>query len=419
MFSLERLFTATPSKTYFLGTHRAALPETTWTFLQPLLFSMGITRVANVTGLDRIGIPVYMSCRPNSRSLAVFQGKGIDAISAKVSAVMESVESWHAEFNQCSARLETYAELRRSASVCDPAALPLCKGSLFSNHRPLPWVAGIDLLSGETVWVPYELVHANATLPPVPGSNCFVSSTNGLASGNNLTEAVLHALYEVIERDALALWEFGTPNRWSARRVECASITGSYCMDLLERYRAADIAVMVWDITSDVGLPAFVAIIYDEESHAVLRPIPAAFGSGCHCDSGVALARALTEAAQSRLTGIAGSRDDQTRSRYHTAQSEAALDYHRRLARDRHAPVHFQDSPCFSGTTLADDLRHVLACLRRVSIQRAIAVDLSRPDYPVSVVRVIVPGLEGPSESAWYRPGPRLKARLEWTPSSS
>jgi len=104
---------------------------------------------------------------------------------------MESVETWHAECNQCVARIESHSHLKNGAAVCDPDLLPQSKGGLFSRNRPIPWVLGADLLGNEPVWIPYELVHANVTLPAVPGSGCFLPSTNGLASGNNALEAIL------------------------------------------------------------------------------------------------------------------------------------------------------------------------------------------------------------------------------------
>ena len=85
------------AKLYRVGTHRVVAPEKTLERLRPHMARLGITRLANVTGLDRVGIPVVMAMRPNSRSVAVSQGKGVDLDAAKASALMESVESWHAE----------------------------------------------------------------------------------------------------------------------------------------------------------------------------------------------------------------------------------------------------------------------------------------------------------------------------------
>jgi ribosomal protein S12 methylthiotransferase accessory factor YcaO len=83
-------------KAYRRGTHRTVDPAVTLARVQPYLARMGITRIANVTGLDRIGVPVVMVCRPNSRSLAVAQGKGLTLDAAKASGVMEAIELYHA-----------------------------------------------------------------------------------------------------------------------------------------------------------------------------------------------------------------------------------------------------------------------------------------------------------------------------------
>lgn len=87
----------TMPKGYTSGTHRTRSPATTFADYARLMPALGITRVANVTGLDHIGLPVYTAIRPTSRSLAVSQGKGLDAAAAKASALMESIEAWHAE----------------------------------------------------------------------------------------------------------------------------------------------------------------------------------------------------------------------------------------------------------------------------------------------------------------------------------
>jgi len=99
------------------GTHRSASLDDTLTRALPLAPVMGITRVANVTGLDSVGIPVVMVCRPNSRSVAVSQGKGIDLASARASGLMEAVEQYHAETITLPLRLATYEELRYQHNV--------------------------------------------------------------------------------------------------------------------------------------------------------------------------------------------------------------------------------------------------------------------------------------------------------------
>src|SRR3954454_14847593 len=78
-------------------THRVGSPAETLGRGGPLMARMGITRLGNITGLDRIGIPVAVAVRPNSRSVSVSQGKGFELSQALASALMEAIELFHAE----------------------------------------------------------------------------------------------------------------------------------------------------------------------------------------------------------------------------------------------------------------------------------------------------------------------------------
>jgi ribosomal protein S12 methylthiotransferase accessory factor len=368
--------------------------------------------VADVTGLDRIGIPVFMAVRPNSRSLAVSQGKGLDAASARASAVMEAVELHHAEHVRRPLLLQSYADLRGDRAVADPEELSLISDSLFSAHWPIPWTEGVDLVTDGPVWVPYELVHADTTVPPVPGSGCFERGTNGLASGNTPAEAVLHGLCEVVERDACALWDHRSAAEQMATRIDLGTVDDPAVTGLVEQFSAAGVAVEVWNVTSDIGIPAFRAMIFDQASDPLLYPMGAALGAGCHPDREVALCRALTEAAQSRLTAIAGSRDDLVRADYGADQVEQAMAYHRLIRGDGAGRADVRSIPSLSTDTVDADVEVVMARLRAVGLRQAIVVELSDPgdDVAISVARVIVPGLEGPTDGARYRPGPRVRA---------
>ena len=99
-------------KRYAHDSHRICGPEDTLARLRPLLRETGITRIANVTGLDRTGIPVVMVCRPASRSVTVSQGKGLTVAGAKVSGVMEALEAWHAERIVKPLKLASLEEMR-------------------------------------------------------------------------------------------------------------------------------------------------------------------------------------------------------------------------------------------------------------------------------------------------------------------
>src|SRR3954452_18760347 len=116
------------AKTYVRGTHRTRPPRETVAAYRPLMPRLGITRLANITGLDTVGIPVYVAIRPNARSLSTSQGKGLDADSAQASALMESIETWHGEHMLNPVRWDSTQALARAAraggdAVIDPAAL--------------------------------------------------------------------------------------------------------------------------------------------------------------------------------------------------------------------------------------------------------------------------------------------------------
>src|SRR5262245_22815534 len=118
-------------KAYTLGVHRSRPPAETFHEIASHFAALGITRIADVTGLDTIGIPVCVAVRPNSRSLSVSQGKGLTLEQARVSAAMESIETHHAEFTALPIRTGSYRELAPGAAVCDPLTLNLQSRSIY------------------------------------------------------------------------------------------------------------------------------------------------------------------------------------------------------------------------------------------------------------------------------------------------
>ena len=131
--------------------------------VRPHMAAIGITRVAGITGLDRIGIPVYMASRPNSRSVAVSQGKGLTVEAARVSALMEAVESWHVE-QPLSQIIRGSERQLRSSSPLAGVQLPLCQGSAFHEDLEINWVRATALRDDSDCLVPFELIHIDFTV---------------------------------------------------------------------------------------------------------------------------------------------------------------------------------------------------------------------------------------------------------------
>ena len=370
-------------KKYKTDTHRAFSPEETLERIAPKMEIAGITRVADITDLDRIGIPVFSSIRPGAEkgAISVYNGKGATPAEARVSAMMEGIERYSAEVHDRRLRVETFSKLKAETAAIDPRSLVIPQEA--DPETAIPWVIGYDLMRDEEVMVP-----ASGVFHPLPKEypQLFRTNTNGLASGNVLEEAVFHGLSEVIERDA---WSLVEAVKDTGPLV--SGVADGLAAEILEKFARAEVEVRIKDITSDVGVPTIAAASDDLR---LKDPALLTIGMGTHTSAEVAVLRALTEVAQSRLTQIHGAREDTT-----TADFRREIGYERTKRLNRHwfvdsgteqfSEIRSQDSEDF-----LDDIRLMLKRLAGAGMERAIVVDLTRKEIGVPVVRVIVPGLE-------------------------
>ncbi|MEV4476367.1 YcaO-like family protein [Nonomuraea sp. NPDC049504] len=365
-------------KACLFGTHRVLAPADTLRRIQPLFPIVGITRLADVTWLDEIGIPVWQAVRPNSRAVSVSQGKGLTHDHARVSAAMESIESWHAERLGPGEVTATVADMER---VCGYRVHDL---QLEPRHhlRPgleLEWTRATRMDDGAGTFLPTELLRLDGRVRDTWMPPLFAQNSNGLASGNTFEEAALHGLYEVIERDSLARAETGPPSPL----LDLATVDGP-AGELLELMAAAGVEVQVEVLPSPTGLACFLATIRSEEFPVLFA------GAGTHLDRDVALCRALTEAAQSRVTQIAGARDDLTSSAYRRAVTGVPADL---APPSKSGRLGHDEIPSVRNETLADDLRTTVGRVVALTGRPPLVADHTRPDLGVPVVRVVCPGL--------------------------
>jgi thioglycine synthase len=374
---------ASCKKAYSRDTQRAVPPEATEKRIKALLPAAGITCVADITSLDRIGIPVFSSIRPTARrgAVSVYNGKGATPAEARVSAMMEGIERFSAELTREDLLVERYSALSGYKSVLDPASLILPKG--VDCDAPVAWTEGEDLISGDEILVPASAVYHPL---PVLYPQLFRTTTNGLASGNTMEEAVFHALMELIERDA---WSLAEASRDTGPAL--SGITDELALSLLKKFGDAGVEVALKDITSDIGIPTVVAVADD-----VLLKDPSllTIGMGSHTSARIAVLRALTEVAQSRLTQIHGAREDTT-----VADVRKKMGYERTKRMNRYWFESRETRPFFALTSFdsddfLDDITLAIERLRGAGLDRVVAVDLTRESVGVPVVRVIVPGLE-------------------------
>ncbi len=384
---------------------RAASLDGTLARVWPAARAAGVTRVADITGLDRVGIPVALAVRPSSAWLAADAGKGTSASAARASALMESLERHCAQVWQPRPFVASHARLERAGTVPAWDLLPFARASAAHPETEDRWVRGWDIARGQALDLPYCMVGYDAGRSHGRDTVGFQPGSNGLAAGNCLTEAVCGALYELVERDAVACWEARTAGAAPGPRVALGAIPFAVPAELVERFRRAGVEPLVFDCTSDLGVPVFAASLLDLRH----RGAPLAGGYGCHLAPEVALTRALTEAAQSRVIDIAGSRDDmpscvlrRQRAYLDAVRAAALLD----LPETPGAGAH----PDAAAATFGGDIEILIGRLAGAGLDRVVAYDFTVPSLGIPVVRVVVPGLEGYPHSAAYRPGPRARA---------
>jgi ribosomal protein S12 methylthiotransferase accessory factor len=377
---------------YRAGTHRLVPPEETLARLAPRLADFGITRCADVTRLDAdLGMPVYMAIRPRGRVLQSSAGKGLSVAAAKVSALMEAVELDVAERpDPARLRSASLAELLAEGSRADPlpAWVAAC-GRFFGDRYRIDWVEADELLGGGTVWVP-----AGAAFFCEP-SPCR-TNTNGLASGNHPIEATLHGLYEVIERDAVARLVEGERIAIArgCRVLDPASVRDPFLSPVLEKIARTETKTVLLELTSGLAVPTYWALLLNRRPFAGVSTLNAGFGT--HLDATVALSRALSEAVQSRLTMIHGSRDDIVQKPVYAAQVEGRGDVgDSRAFRffDGLAPHARAELGVYDGD-LDVALETVLSMVRDAGHDRVYRVEMRCHAPGLSVVKVLAPTLQ-------------------------
>lgn len=345
----------------------------------------GISRVASITALDRVGIPVMQVIRPKSRSVAVSQGKGITNAQAAISGLMEALEGWASE------RIASDRTWQADISDLNEDGLwdhLLPETSLLGNCGRLSWIGGWDLLSERPQAVPLGLTDTNYIIPseyPI----WLARDTTGLAAGTSLQQAIAHALFEILERHSRCL-AMQTPHFFDRFQVDAGTVRTGVAGDIMRSLTIKQFAVGVWAIPSDHALPVYWCHIMEDFRQAPLAPLPAS-GFGCDRTDDNALVKALLEACQSRLGVISAAREDVTGKFYAPIDFGALTAWRKRLT-GTGSPY----SAPGAGQQLGpeNDLTLILNAARRAGAKAVIAVHLfSDHAIPLHVVRVVAPPL--------------------------
>ncbi|MGH7580495.1 MAG: TOMM precursor leader peptide-binding protein [Gemmatimonadales bacterium] len=330
-------------------------------------------------------------------------GKGRSQAQARASALCEAIERY------CGTWQGDEPRVRRSLAELADRAIHPNRCMLFSGaqyrHReawnrhcsgpqrvpppfdptvPIDWTPVWSLTERRHKYLPTTYLYYNCPRDSMPPF-CRADS-NGCAAGNTGAEAVVQGFLELVERDCVAVWWY---NRVQRPALDLHGLQGSYYRRLRASYQSLGRELWVLDITSDLGIPCFVAV------SRRLPPLSEAivFGFGAHFDARTAVVRALTELNQVLAVALTVESEGRSLGPEEDAWlSTATIASHPYLGPSPSEPTRLVDFPHIVHRDLRDDVRWC----RRIVEERGMEVlvlDQTRPDIDAAVVRVIVPGL--------------------------
>jgi ribosomal protein S12 methylthiotransferase accessory factor len=346
----------------------------------------GVTRLADVTGLDNLGVPVFQAVRPLGRTVTVHQGKALTPRDAMIGALMEAVECDHAETFAGETWLSAFADLppaERSPVLSDFAAT---RDDPPRDDEAIAWVRARRILDGRPLWAPFDVISLDLGRPAHPRLG---RSSVGLAARHDLEGAMLKGLQEVIERDSEQAW-MALPSAQRTRdRLESGAIPYAWFRDLRARIGRAGLSLAIYQLDALARVPVLLTELTEPGAPGCLRR--RAYGLACRAEPEDALRASLTEAAQARLTAISGARDDIL----YEEEPPGALDgfglglpppAHIRPRSWAEVEARIADQKYGSSAELAQ-------ALARAGYPDSAVIDLSRAPGGAVVVKVIVPGL--------------------------
>lgn len=319
-------------------------------------------------------------------------GKGSTAEQAEASALMEAIERYSGIFQGDEIRIRRrFADFEEGEAFLANQIQHFSDAQFASRHQPHPDGSHpvpepIDP-DAEIEWTPvWSLRDQRFKYFPTGLLYFFYedfhTDSNGCAAGNTREEAIVQGFLELVERDAYAIWWY---NRLRRSEVDLSEFDDSYIRDIKSQFADHGRTIWVLDITSDLGVPTYVAIMHwIEDGKENIE-----FGSGAHFDKRIALLRSLTELSQFLSIGEGGLRGDRSTLDGLTPLKLENYPFLQPATNTVEAPPLGLDVP------LDDVKAQVEACVEvaRRAGHDFLVLDQTRPDVEVPVVRVIVPGL--------------------------
>ncbi|MEJ0093860.1 MAG: TOMM precursor leader peptide-binding protein [Methylocella sp.] len=325
-------------------------------------------------------------------------GKGSTAEQGEASALMEAIERYSGIFQGDEIRakrrftdfpknevispnkvlLFSEAQLRRSRTPTfgpdDLGATP----ALFDRSAEMEWSPVWSLRDKRFKYLPTSLLYFFYR-----GPVAFAADSNGCAAGNTLEEAIVQGFLELVERDAYAIWWY---NRLQRPELDLGRFDDSYIRDLRKQLAETGRRLWVLDVTSDLGIPTFVAVTHwMQDGRENIE-----FGSGAHFDARIALLRALTELNQFLSLGLMGGGTGEKSSL--DGVNPLRLEDHRFLTPSGNPLVQADFSSKFGNLHTSEQVTACVDLAKQAGLD-FLVLNQTRPDIEVPVVRVIVPGL--------------------------
>jgi ribosomal protein S12 methylthiotransferase accessory factor len=404
------------------GTSRVNPVEKTLEDVSEISKKIGLTRIADITYMDKLYIPNYSCVLPGTEDyIWVYSGKGPTKKHAKVSAIMESIERYSSLPTNYYGKFisGTFNKLKQSYNILHPEEVVEPLTFDFHNNMVMDYVKGYDIICRENILVPAALALFRYT-PNSPSLNPFAfHHTNGLASGNVFEEAVCHALCEVIERDAISLAQLRASaipfhilnniyHNFQRHGYNINPISKEQFIDdnsifpdvkisqedfhqvtkLINTFKKFNIRLIIKDITTDIKIPTFNVACVEWISHDYGY---LAEGHGTHPDKRIALLRAITEVSQTRAANIQGARDDLRKIHYNDNNTDDKNAW-QFMASEK--TINFSDIITYLNEDILDDINLIIKFFKIVGLKKAIIVNLTNPKIKIPVVRAIVPSLE-------------------------
>lgn len=343
---------------------------------------MGTTRLADLTGLDRLGVPVWQAVRPASRALSVHQGKGFCPECARRGALMEAIESGFAEQWRRIDRTSAWAELPLEARSHQPDDWATRRGAVCAED-PLTWTLAEPLGDHSAFYVPFGSVSLDLTQSFERGVR---RSSDGQAAHLNLNDAIATGLRELIERDSRACHQWLPLAKRMRCRIALDSIPYGWFRDLRGLIEDAAIQLQLFSLAAIRPFHVICCEMVDLDPFSRARAVTG--GASAHECAERALEGAVLEAIQSRATILSGSRDDlplRPAARTGPERPRATLPL----------PPNLPAQAFPSGEDRELSQEEIVTSINAAGFDQVGMVRLSDPSSPIVVVKTFVAGLAG------------------------